>query len=279
MPNYIQNRMDWEAVFNASRFMLRHYARGYYPVSSKKATALPVNRMFFPLENPNGPENFIEDSFRRYTLIPGKMYFVPGFLPARFHLDDTLYFLSIQTSLEIFPGVELFSGCSRMLEIPAPAEFGKLMQIFDSREENTHYQDAVKAGILAFGILASILDMYSPEEFSKPLSLKRYIKLMDYLDTHGNAQTSVRDLAELENESREGFTRHFSADTGITPKQLIDRFLIARSLTLINQGCNFKEVAEHLRFRDLYSFSRYFKRNMGESPRSWRDRQIKSGGF
>ena len=48
-----------------------------------------------------------------------------------FSVSDQLFFLSIQASLEIFPGVELFSGCPRMQEIPAPPEFDVLLKLFD----------------------------------------------------------------------------------------------------------------------------------------------------
>lgn len=264
----MQNRKDLMSVYNASHFALRHYARGYFPTARPELKAMPVNRMFFPLANPNGPENFIEDSVRRYPLIPGNMYFVPGFLPARFHLDDQLYFLSIQTSLEIFPGVEIFSGCPRMLEIPLGKERDELLRFFDSDRE-MHYPIALKAGGLIFSILTKILDYYNPEDFWKPLALRRYVHLTDYLHYQGNAQTSVQELAELEHESRESFTRKFTACTGISPKQLIDRIVTSRCLSLIGQGYRFKEVSEMLRFRDEFSFSRYFKRNMGESPRNW----------
>ena len=268
----LTNRYDIMSIFNASRFTLRHYARGYYPVYNASVKALSVNRMFFPLENPNGPDNYMSDSFRRYELLPGKLYFIPAFLPADIRLDDQLQFLSIQTNLEIFPGVELFSGCSRMLELPAPQEFTALMEIFDSSDSEGVYIQAIRAGSLVLSILARILRHYSPEDFWKPLALRKYADLTDYLNQKGNALTSVAELAAIKHISRENFTRHFSADTGITPKQLIDRFVMGRCLALIGQGLAFKEIAFRMKFRDEFAFSRYFKRNMGESPREWRSR-------
>ena len=273
----ISNRLDLISVFNASRFMLRHYAKGYYPVNNLLMKPMSVNRLFFPLENLNGAENFISDSFRRYALCPGKMYFVPAFLPACFQLDNQLLFLSIQTNLEIFPGVELFSGCSHMLEISTPREYTTLLELFDLRNPDQLYQNAVKAGSLAFSIMVQLLDYYAPEDFWKPLALRKYADLTEYLNQHGTALTSVADLAKEKRLSRESFTRHFSADTGITPKQLIDRFVIGRCLALIGQGYSFKEISYLMKFRDEFAFSRYFKRNMGESPRYWRSRSI--GGF
>jgi len=272
MKYSIHVRSDLISIFNGSLFTLRHYARGYYPTHPAGLSPMPVNRMFFPLKNPNGPENSVSDSFREYELIPGKMYFVPAFLPARFRLDDQLFFLSVQAALEIFPGVELFSGCPHMLELPAPPEFGPLMEIFEDQGSNVLYQNAVRAGGLAHSMLGRMLTRYQPEDFWKPLALRKYADLTDYLDRHGNALISVSDLAAQKKLSRENFTRHFIADTGITPKQLIDRFVTGRCLNLIEQGFSFKEIALRMKFRDEFAFSRYFKRNMGSSPRDWRDR-------
>ena len=94
----LENRNDLIRIFNTARFTLHHYARGYYPTKPLNFTSMLVNRIFFPLRNPNGPENFIADAEHQYELIPGNLYFIPAFLPARFRLDDDLYFLSIQAT-------------------------------------------------------------------------------------------------------------------------------------------------------------------------------------
>ena len=266
----LENRNDLIRIFNTSRFTLHHYARGYYPTKPLNFSSMPVNRMFFPLHNPNGPENFIADGEHHYELIPGNLYFIPAFLPARFQLDDDLYFLSIQATLEIFPGVEFFSGCSHMLEIPLPPEYYDLMELFDSEDTETIYQTGVKAGSLIYSMLTGIFQHYALENFRKPMALFQYIDLINYLSANGNAQTSVSDLAALKKLSRENFTRHLTADTGITPKQLIDRFVINRCLILIGQGHSFTEIARIMKFPDEFAFSRYFKRNIGESPRAWK---------
>lgn len=267
----MQSRKDLMDVFNRAHLVLRHYARGYYPTAPTGLTSMPVNRMFFPLKNPDGPMNFIEDSFRRYPLIPGNMYFVPAFLPARFQLDGRLFFLSIQTNLEIFPGVELFSGCPRMLEVPIKKERAELLRYFDS-ERSELYPNALKAGFRVFSLLTDMLDHYEPEDFWKPLALRKYAALTDYLNRNGSAMTSVSDLAEEMKMTRENFTRHFTSDTGISPKQLIDRFVTRRCLNLIQQGFPFKEIAARMNFRDVFAFSRYFKRNMKVCPSDWRDK-------
>jgi AraC-like DNA-binding protein len=229
--------------------------------------------MFFPLENPGGAANFISDAHHKYELKPGKIYFVPAFLHALFNLDDQLLFLSIQASLELFPGVDLFSDCPRMLELPAPPEFEPLMEIFDYTNPQTHCQHALQAGTLIYSMLLRMMEHYDTQDFWKPLALRKYSTVTDFLQQNGNALMTVSDLAAEMKVSRENFTRHFIADTGITPKQLIDRFVIRRCLSLIQQGASFKEIALRMGFRDVFAFSRYFKRNIGISPGEWRTRR------
>jgi transcriptional regulator GlxA family with amidase domain len=144
------------------------------------------------------------------------------------------------------------------------------MELFDSEDPETIYQSGVKAGSLIYTMVTGMFQHYTLENFRKPMALFQYIDLINYLNIHGNAQTSVSDLAALKMLSRENFTRHLIADTGITPKQLIDRFVINRCLTLIGQGYSFKEISRIMKFPDAFAFSRYFKRNIGESPRAWK---------
>lgn len=265
----MKERRDLMAIFNAARFSLRHYAKGYYPVDQGgKMTSMPLNRLFMPLENPNGSKNYIAEVGRKHILEPGNLYYVPAFLPVEFCLDDQLFFLSIQNNFEVFPGVEMFSGCSRMTVIPNPPQVTELLELIGSDGEHC-FADALRAGSLILSMQSLLLDHYPEEEFWKPLALREFSPLMEFLKDNGTARTAVSDLAALRKESRENFTRHFIRRTGITPKQLIDRFVINRCLDLLNNGHSIKETAQTLQFSNEFVFSRYFKRNMGESPSFW----------
>lgn len=261
----MEERYDLMTIFNNGHFSLRHFVRGYYPVSQNRKTAMPVNRLFIPLANPNGERNYIAEEGKKHILRPGFLYYTPAFLPVEFSLDEDLYFLSIQNNFEIFPGVELFSGCPRMTVIANPPQVEGLLALLDSPREN-RYLDSLRAGSLFLSLQALLLECYEEEDFTQILALKEYSLLMDYLKEKGNARSSVTDLANLYGESRENFTRHFSRRTNMTPKTLIDRFVIGKSLHLLSNGHTIKETANLLSFSNEFVFSRYFKRNMGEAP-------------
>lgn len=275
MPPQLRNRIDLLNIFNSARFFVRHFACGYYPTNSGMISS-PMNRLFFPLRNPNGEKNYIFDGKERHILEPCRMYFVPAYFPAQYCLDDDLYFFSLHTNLEIFPGVELFSNCNYMLNIPCPPEFGEFLAFFDRSPENAYF-DALKVGSLGLSAIVRVLEFYKLEDFASPLSLKKFSPLSDYLNRNATARTSVAELADLCGLTRESFTRKFTAAVGITPKKLIDRFVVKRCIELLDQGCRLKEISFQLQFSDEFVFSRYFKRITGVSPRDWLRNHKKSG--
>lgn len=110
-----------------------------------------------------------------------------------------------------------------------------------------------------FAVLIRVLALYPEEDFQNPLLLRHYSVLTDYLSQHGNASTRVSQLADFLGESREGFTRRFSSETGISPKQLIDRFLMSKALDLLNGNASVKEVACLLNFSSEFAFPVFSK--------------------
>ncbi len=272
MDKILYTRRDLMSVFNNARFILRHFAMGYYKTTESSIRSMPVNRMFFPLENPGGAANYLRTAEKTLPLIPGKMYFIPACYPADMHLNPDIRFLSVQANLEIFPGADLFSGCQQILEIDSGNEAEVLSRIFYTPQKNL-YSAAVTLGGRVLNILARLQEYFPEEDFWNILALREYNDLAEYLLLHGTAATKVRDLAAARNESREHFTRHFSARTGMSPKALIDRVVTGKCLSLISEGYSFKEIAQLLDFSDEYVFSRFFKRNIGVSPRVWRDKQ------
>ena len=145
------------------------------------------------------------------------------------------------------------------------SNFHTLRELFESQPEKLPFS-ALKCKAAVFSIRLRLLTLYPAEEFQSPLSLRHYSVLTEYLSHYGDAGTRVPELEKLMKESREGFSRHFSAATGITPKQLIDRFLMGKALDLLSGNTSEKEVAGRLNFRSEFAFSRFFKKHMGETP-------------
>lgn len=186
-------------------------------------------------------------------------------------LDEELEFLSIHTTFEIIPGLEIFAHCREMLEIDAPPEINRLLELHASGDDDTCFV-SVEFGALVFSLQARLINYYPAEKFQKISLLKKYNAVTDYLFRNGNARTTVSELAEINGESRESFSRNFASATGLTPKKLIDNYVLARSFELIASGLNITETSEKMQFTNAFTFSRFFKRMTGDSPRKWKSK-------
>jgi AraC-like DNA-binding protein len=58
----------------------------------------------------------------------------------------------------------------------------------------------------------------------------------------------------------------------ITPSKIIQNAILDQSILLLkNSDNNIGEIAEKLSFKDIYSFSKFFKKNMNVSPKKYRN--------
>jgi len=103
------------------------------------------------------------------------------------------------------------------------------------------------------------------EEDNPVLKAKRYI------DGNYINDITVDDIAGKFFVSRSYLAHEFKKVTGLSPKQYIMSCRLARSRELLLNGDqSIGEVAALSGFADVNNFIRYFKRNIGMSPRTYR---------
>lgn len=84
---------------------------------------------------------------------------------------------------------------------------------------------------------------------------------------------SVRALARKAGMSESQFSRRFVRHTGETPGRYAARQRMLRAQILLRDTpLRVGEIAEELGYRDIYYFSRQFRRHAGLSPLQWRAR-------
>lgn len=260
----LENRDD--VMQEASRMKLRilHFARGVFPLAVGKREALPVNRFFMPLVNPNGGACFIADDEKKFPLKPGCAYFIPLHYPARVKLDEQLKFISIQFTLEIFDAVDLFSHCNTIWEIEEPALTERAKKAFETPQL---YNAALQVKSLVNDFAAKLISEIGIDALAHSTRFAEFQKELEYLREHCSAQIGVAELAEIHGMSREAYSRKFSRKTGMTVKQFISRMLLNRACRMLSQQrLLIREVAFALDFSNEFYFSRFFKKNTGMSP-------------
>ena len=244
-----------------------HFAKGTYPCFSR--TRFTVNRLILILENPHAENNYIEDAAERHVMRPGFFYLAPSFHDVTFHFDDAVRFFSIHFNLELFPGVDLFSGQKRIFEGTVPNAPIRAEHAFFCAQEAAA---AVELHTLTFEIVSQCLEQMEENSLELVSKFAPYQTVIDYIANHCTALVSVEELAELMNMRRDVFTRKFTADTGISPKRFFHRMLIDKASKLLRrQDITAREAALELKFSSEYYFSRFFKQHLGISPHKFQE--------
>ncbi|MFZ4683612.1 MAG: helix-turn-helix transcriptional regulator [Terrimicrobiaceae bacterium] len=107
-----------------------------------------------------------------------------------------------------------------------------------------------------------------PGKSLRPATLRR---MQDYARSHLHRPISVSDLARAGGCSPAGVHRQFQSFEATSPGRWLAQLRVQRSVFLLRTTTlAVREVAAQVGFDDPFHFSRFFKRQMGESPRGFR---------
>ena len=262
-----RNRVMYAA--NRMQLQIRHFARGVFPRARGEITALPFNRFFLPIANPEGPSCYIRDGEKEYELRPGFAYFIPIYHPAGVRLSEDLRFLSIQFTIEVVEGVDLFSRAHAVREIENPGWLAQAEKAFDTP---SLYVAASRLRCVTQEFITFLLGDGGGPELEFVTRFAEFQPGLDYIQNHCTAATTVEELAALRKTRRETFTRKFTAATGITPKALLTQAVLNRAGNLLLRGnYRVREVAFELGFSNEFYFSRFFKKHTGMPPHRFKE--------
>lgn len=258
--------------FNLWELKISYMARGSYHCGATcDYTTYPVNRLLALISDSGSSYNFIDCCGTRLELSPGNCYIVPAFQPAWYRLDSDSRFISVHFNLEFLPGIDLFARLETPMVFSDPDIFETLDSCFSGQ---AGLMSIIKLKQLLWGIASKLPEDKLRDLLKSIIFFERHRKVIDFIDANCNAQLRVSELAALENMSRAAFTRKFTSDTGISPKQLVNSRLMRRISHLLHKpGISVKEVAAELNFSSEYVFSRFCRREFGLPPGKLLDRE------
>ena len=263
-------------VLQNSRCMkleLHHFARGSFPTWAKDFRTMPVNRFFLPYRNPSGAHGRIEDEKGSLTLVPGRAYFAPLHYKCKFLLDEELEFISIHFTLELYEGIDIFSGFNRLCEIEDSSFFERVSQAFEAPDD---FSSALQLQGAVSDFAALLSRSMTTGQWESVTRFAPFKKELDHLQSRPPASVTVEELAALHGVTRECFSRNFTRITGISPKKLLTQMIISRACrALAGVPRPFREVAAELGFANEFYFSSFFRKHMGVSPKEYRLRSIR----
>ena len=99
----------------------------------------------------------------------------------------------------------------------------------------------------------------------------RWSAVIDYVDRHLSASLRVRHIAAAFTTPADTLARRFRRDVGCSFKHWLQQRLLDRALHALAMNQQpIKSVAEDLSFSSEFHFSRFIKRNTGQSPTAFR---------
>ena len=121
---------------------------------------------------------------------------------------------------------------------------------------------------LLIGEIAQAVHAAPSSNIPRPGALRR---MQEYARTHLHLPISVNDLARAGECSTAGVHRQFQSFEAMAPGRWLARLRAQRSAFLLRTTTlAVREVAAQVGFEDPFHFSRFFKRQMGVSPRGYR---------
>lgn len=83
---------------------------------------------------------------------------------------------------------------------------------------------------------------------------------------------TLDQLAQLANMSRARIAAHFHACVGVPPATYLTTWRMSLARRYLSQDKPIPWIAEQVGYSDSSAFSRMFKKQVGESPRAWREK-------
>jgi len=119
-------------------------------------------------------------------------------------------------------------------------------------------------------LLSSLIELeFQRKAVEADSSFVNQVKML--IDDCEGRPISIKELADQLSCSRNTISKKFHTETGIILKNFIDsrRAEIAGKM-LIYSGQNIAKISQIMGFPDMYSFSRFFRRHQGCSPRQYK---------
>lgn len=100
-------------------------------------------------------------------------------------------------------------------------------------------------------------------------------RVLDALHARIGARIEIGALAQLAHLSRAQFDREFKRQLGVPPGAYVRDLCLERAKYLLREDDqSISEVADALEFSSLHTFSIFFKRHTGRSPRAFQEAQM-----
>jgi len=239
-----------------------------------RANQMSVNRLLFICGGDTSVESSIKDlnTGRVFPMKPGSLYFIPCNHIVDIHIEPKLTFVSWQFNLDLFYGFDVFDNyrCCEMIEDSSlVAEARQLI------EKEDQLAALYRINELIYHFCTIWISNQTMDTQKTIVKLSKYEKVLKFIQESGDAMTTVEMLADINDMRQDVFSRTFTRDLGVSPKEFLIRNLIQKSSKmLLIPGSAVHQVAKQLNFSSEYYFSAFFKKHTGQPPTKFKHSQM-----
>lgn len=200
-----------------------------------------------------------------YSIEENMITMCPYNLPQNYLFTLRNEHLCIHFTLELFPGVDIYSGQEHMYVEHSPEQTRRAKEIFE-------VEDPVLRLSLCQEFALAFCHRHWPERYAFEMEpAKRFSEVLEYVRLYATAQTSIWELAKIMHMQDSAFSREFYETFHIHPKKFLQKEIFYKSVRLLlTPGVSIKETALRLKFSSEFNFSRFFKRISGFSPTEYK---------
>ena len=163
---------------------------------------------------------------------------------------------------------------------PEPGRFEKLYNLLgyifrEYIEKEEGYQHIIKANLDVFFIefVRQSADPKSNSTTANAYAQERLEEFLELLETHIISHKQVSQYTELMNLSHYQLNEITKATIGKTASELINEHIILEAKRYLLATSNqIKDIADHLGYEDVSYFIRFFRKQTGYSPESFRNK-------
>lgn len=226
---------------------------------------IPLHRLFVvPPASPRDGGRVEDVAARRaLPLAPSTVLLLPAGRRYRFAFAPGLLLVGYHFRLEAVTGHDLLGGAVRWGAHPAAAAEAERAW---SASRGAGLADALASEAVLRACLARLVDLPWAAVERACLAQRRWAGAMAELERLG-ARRAVAACARRQGMTREGFSRAFARDLGISPSRWLSRRLADRATEmLLYSDRTLAAIAAELGFADGFAVSRLLRRVAGRRP-------------
>lgn len=228
----------------------------------------PFGRLYLVHEG----EAVVTHHNRAFQLRPGRLFVIPAHTPSRYRCPESMSLTYVHFTANLFGSLEVF------------ALFGWDFVVRSTRQDEGDTVRLVQLGnhsdpasqLEADGLLRQLLARFAAtvpaaRQTEQLGPLARFAPILEYVEQHLHQPITLAALAAEAHLQPTYFSNLFSRQMGLPPLRYVARRRIERAAGLLSAtDLRVEEVGARVGFRDIFHFSRTFKRWTGLAPTAYR---------